>query len=99
MHAKVIWFEPNVGGRPSGPPSGSEYRPNALFVHAHSERSQPVEVEFGSVRFLFSGEDRSVVELDFWSPQDLSRHVFDGSTFLVMEANRPVGFARMVDEP
>ena len=97
MHARVAWFDPNLGGRESGAPSGSEYRPNALFLGLHSGAFENADIEFGSVRFFFLTDDRSNVELNFWSPQDLTRFVFEGSTFIVMEGATAVGFARMYE--
>lgn len=99
MRARVTWFDADFGGRESGPPMGSEYRPNALFLAPHHSSAQPLGVEYGSVRFFFATDDRSHVELDFWSPQDLEPYIYDGSPFIVMEATSPVGFARMFDQP
>lgn len=98
MRAQVTWLSPEFGGRKTGPPVAGEYRPNALFLAPHRNNSEPLEVEYGSVRFILSTDDHSNVELDFWSPQDLSAYIYDGSPFIVMEAHRPVGFARMFDE-
>ena len=98
MRARVTWLDPEFGGRKSGPPVGGEYRPNALFLAPQQSSAEPLEVEYGSVRFVFSTDDRSDVELDFWSPQDLSRYNYDGSPFIVMEGPRPVGFARMFEK-
>ena len=98
MRARVTWLNPEFGGRKSGPPVAGEYRPNALFLAPQQRNSEPFEVEYGSVRFILATDDHSNVELDFWSPQDLSRYIYDGSPFIVMEAYRPVGFARMFDE-
>ncbi len=99
MRARVTWFDPDLGGRVTGPPVAGEYRPNALFLEPKPRTGEFPEVEFGSVRFLLATDDSSDVELDFWSPQDLSRYIYDDSPFLVMEGPRPVGFARMFDEP
>lgn len=89
---------PEHGGRKSGPPLLGEYRPIALFLTPHQRSSQPLETEYGSVRFILDSGDPTDVELDFWSPQDLDRYVYDGSPFIVMEGSRPVGFARMFDD-
>ena len=98
MRARITWFEPDLGGRQTGPPVGAEYRPNALFLEPKDRDAEFPEVVFGSVRFLLETDDSSNVELDFWSPQDLSRYIYDGSPFLVMEGSQPVGFARMFEE-
>lgn len=98
MRARVVWFEPNLGGRKTGPPVAGEYRPNALFLQPKLQTVGPNEVEFGSVIFRLASDDSSDVELVFWSPQDLSRYIYDDSPFLVMEGPRPVGYARMYDE-
>ncbi len=98
MRARVTWFEPDLGGKKSGPPVAGEYRPNALFLEPKPLTAEFPEVEFGSVRFLLVTDDSSDVELDFWSPRDLSRYIYGDSPFLVMEGRRPVGFARMYEE-
>ena len=97
MRARVIWFGPEFGGRESGPPLANEYRPNALFLTPQPHSSHPMTTEFGSVRFILGPRDPSDVELDFWSPQELDRYIYDSSPFMVMEGTRPVGFARMFE--
>lgn len=98
MRARVTWLDPEFGGRKSGPPSAGEYRPYALFLAPHQSSSQPLETEYGSVRFILATDDHSDVELDFRSPQDLSRYIYEGSPFIVMEGPQPGGLARMFDE-
>jgi hypothetical protein len=99
MRARVTWLSPEFGGRTSGAPSSGEFRPNALFLTPNQNASDALEPEYGSVRFILATGDPSDVGLDFWSPQDLSRYVYDGSPFIVMEGPTPVAFARMYAEP
>jgi hypothetical protein len=99
MRARVTWLKPEYGGRESGAPTSGEYRPNALFLAPSPNTAEALEPEFGSVRFFFATDDPSDVGLDFWSPQDLSRYIYDGSPFIVMEARTPVAFARMYADP
>jgi hypothetical protein len=98
MRARVTWLKPEFGGRESGPPSG-EYRPNVLFLAPSQNASDALEPEYGSIRLILATGDSSDVGLDFWSPQDFSQYVYDGSPFIVLEGPAPVGFARMYVEP
>lgn len=99
MRARVTWLSAEYGGRRSGAPSSGEYRPNALFLAPSPNTADALEPEFGSVRFILGADDPSDVGLDFWSPQDLTRYIYDGSPFIVMEARTPVAFARMYADP
>lgn len=82
-----------------GPPVAGVYRPNALFLDPKPRTAEVPDVEFGSVMFVLATDDSSDVELVFWSPQDLTRYIYDDSPFLIMEGPRPVGFARMYEGP
>ena len=98
MRARVTWFSPEMGGRVSGPPAKGEYRPNALFLSPREKTDGGIRPEYGSVRFFLASYDPTDVELDFWSPQDLSTYIYDDSPFIVMEGPRPVAYARMYED-
>lgn len=100
MHARVIWFAPELGGRKSGPPPGPEYRPTVILLNPRSGTRMPPESSLHAsmiLRFITEPSEDAIAELLPLAPELVEPYLYEGSTFLVMEGARPVGFARMFD--
>jgi hypothetical protein len=101
MRVRIVWFSSEMGGRDSGPPPGPEYRTTGLFLQPKSPAAGPPESSiYASIimTFVVHTPEETVAEFWFIAPDLLADYVYEGSTFLVMEGRRPVGYARMFED-
>lgn len=98
MRARIVWFSQSMGGRDSGPPTGPNFRPNALFFKLRNDAPEATTL-FAGVLLDFVGEEdgATLAEIRPTAPELLTDYWQEGATLLLMEGSRPVGYARLLE--